>query len=110
MLGLWNYGPVVPSTRLHGKEIGQSRVERGNVLNRPLRTCTVGGMGRDGQKALPTPLDLDLRNGATRLLANKADSVHECVNFRIARRCRSWCGVAESNCKPERLAAGFSAQ
>jgi hypothetical protein len=39
--------PVVQGTRLHGKE-RKSFVERTNLLNRPLRTRTVGGVGGDG--------------------------------------------------------------
>ena len=41
-------GPVVQSSGLHGKETGKSFVERADLLNRPLRTRTVGGVGGDG--------------------------------------------------------------
>jgi hypothetical protein len=40
--------PVVQGPGLHGKEPGKSFVERANLLNRPLRTRTVGGVGGDG--------------------------------------------------------------
>ncbi len=39
--------PVVPGPGLHGKE-SKGFVERANLLNRPLRTRTVGGVGGDG--------------------------------------------------------------
>lgn len=39
--------PVVQGTRLHGKE-NKGFVERADLLNRPLRTRTVGGVGGDG--------------------------------------------------------------
>ena len=40
--------PVVQGPGLHGKEIRTSFVERANLLNRPLRTRMVGGVGGDG--------------------------------------------------------------
>ena len=39
--------PVVQGPGLHGKE-RKSFVARANLLNRPLRTRTVGGVGGDG--------------------------------------------------------------
>ena len=39
--------PVVQGPGLHGKE-RKSFVERANLLNRPLRTRTVGGVGAGG--------------------------------------------------------------
>ena len=40
--------PVVQGPGLHGKEIRKSFVERADLLKRPLRTRTVGGVGGDG--------------------------------------------------------------
>lgn len=37
--------PLVQGPRLYGKEEKKIFVERVNLLNRPLRTCTVGGVG-----------------------------------------------------------------
>jgi hypothetical protein len=39
--------PMVQGTGLYSKE-GEIFVERANLLNRPLRTRTVGGVGGDG--------------------------------------------------------------
>lgn len=46
-LNTQNEGPVVQGTRLHGKD-RKGFVERADLLNRPLRTRTVGGVGGDG--------------------------------------------------------------
>ena len=40
--------PVVQGPGLHGKEKRKSFVERAGLLNRPLRTRMVGGVGGDG--------------------------------------------------------------
>ena len=40
--------PVVQGAGLHGKEEKEGFVERANLLNRPLRTRMVGGVGGDG--------------------------------------------------------------
>ena len=41
-------GPVVQGTGLYGKEEEENFVERADLLNRPLRTRKVGGVGGDG--------------------------------------------------------------
>ena len=48
-------GPVVQSTGLYGKEKRESFVERADLLNRPLRTRMVGGVGAGSEK-LPAPI------------------------------------------------------
>ena len=48
--------PVVQGPGLHGKEKRKSFVERAGLLNRPLRTRMVGGVGDDGLEAVAYPI------------------------------------------------------
>ncbi len=45
--------PVVQGTGLHGKEEEENFVERANLLNRPLQTRMVGGVGGGWELDVP---------------------------------------------------------